>query len=165
MVVDIATREVRAAAGSANRASAGRLDRSHQPAALAGLDAEAFHLRSLHSTMVWRRLIRASPIRRAVMRVTGLTISIRTFRGDVTVTEALQHSLNIPAVSALDAVGAQRFAAALAFAGADLSMPLAADDDAGLAIALGGMGHDGARYRLALCRAWRWRACVAASLD
>jgi penicillin-binding protein 1C len=43
-------------------------------------------------------------------------------------------------VSALDAVGAQRFAAALAFAGADLSMPLSADDDAGLAIALGGAG-------------------------
>jgi penicillin-binding protein 1C len=58
----------------------------------------------------------------------------------VTVAQALQHSLNVPAVSALDAVGAQRFAAALAFAGADLSMPLSADEDAGLAIALGGAG-------------------------
>jgi penicillin-binding protein 1C len=64
----------------------------------------------------------------------------RTFRGDVTIAQALQHSLNIPAVSALDAIGAQRFAAALSFAGADLSMPLTADDDAGLAIALGGAG-------------------------
>src|SRR5262245_3760101 len=64
----------------------------------------------------------------------------RVFRGDVTVAQALQHSLNVPAVSALDAVGARRFAAALSFAGADLSMPLTADDDAGLAIALGGAG-------------------------
>ena len=64
----------------------------------------------------------------------------RTFRGDVTVAQALQHSLNVPAVAALDAVGAQRFAAALSFAGADLSMPLTADEDAGLAIALGGAG-------------------------
>jgi penicillin-binding protein 1C len=58
----------------------------------------------------------------------------------VTVAEALQHSLNVPAVSALDAVGARRFAAQLAFAGADLSLPLDADDDGGLAIALGGAG-------------------------
>src|SRR5262245_58216189 len=64
----------------------------------------------------------------------------RTFRGDVTVAQALQHSLNVPAVSALDAVGARRFAAALSFAGADLSLPLSADDDTGLAIALGGAG-------------------------
>src|SRR5262245_708617 len=64
----------------------------------------------------------------------------RVFRGDVTVAQALQHSLNVPAVSALDAIGARRFASALAFAGADLSMPLTAADDAGLAIALGGAG-------------------------
>jgi penicillin-binding protein 1C len=64
----------------------------------------------------------------------------RTFRGDVTVAQALQHSLNVPAVSALDAIGARRFAAALAFAGADLSMPLTSDEETGLAIALGGAG-------------------------
>ncbi|MFT6462539.1 MAG: penicillin-binding protein 1C, partial [Maricaulis maris] len=37
----------------------------------------------------------------------------RRFRGDVTIAEALQHSLNIPAVTTLDGVGARRFNAAL----------------------------------------------------
>src|ERR1700759_1083172 len=67
----------------------------------------------------------------------------RVFRGDVTITEALQHSLNVPAVEALDAVGARRFAATLSFAGADLSLPLDADDDVGLPVALGGAGGAG----------------------
>ena len=64
----------------------------------------------------------------------------RTFRGDVTITEALQHSLNVPAVETLDAVGASRFMAGLRFAGADPAILDGADADAGLAIALGGAG-------------------------
>lgn len=64
----------------------------------------------------------------------------RRFRGDVTMTEALQHSLNIPAVTTLDNVGARRFSAALGFAGAQPERPHGAARDDGLAVALGGAG-------------------------
>lgn len=45
------------------------------------------------------------------------------FRGPVTARDALQQSLNIPAVSLMDAVGPSRFAAHLAHAGASLRLP------------------------------------------
>ncbi|PIW28822.1 MAG: penicillin-binding protein 1C [Rhodobacterales bacterium CG15_BIG_FIL_POST_REV_8_21_14_020_59_13] len=64
----------------------------------------------------------------------------RMFRGDVTVAEALQHSLNVPAVETLDAVGASRFAAGLRFAGASPTISSGASEETGLAIALGGAG-------------------------
>lgn len=64
----------------------------------------------------------------------------RTFRGDVTIAEALQHSLNVPAVQVLDAVGANRFLAAMSFAGGRAIVPRSREGDAGLAIALGGLG-------------------------
>ena len=64
----------------------------------------------------------------------------RTFRGDVTIAEALQHSLNVPAVQVLDAVGANRFLAAMSFAGGRAIVPRSNEGDAGLAIALGGLG-------------------------
>lgn len=64
----------------------------------------------------------------------------RSFRGDVTVSEALQHSLNVPAVLALDRVGPQRFAATLALAGAPPRLNDGAGEGAGLALALGGAG-------------------------
>ncbi|WP_370338245.1 penicillin-binding protein 1C [Parvularcula marina] len=64
----------------------------------------------------------------------------RTFRGEVTIAAALQHSLNVPAVQVLDEVGAARFLSALTFAGGSPSMPSSADSDVGLAIALGGLG-------------------------
>jgi penicillin-binding protein 1C len=61
-----------------------------------------------------------------------------SFRGTVTVREALQFSLNVPAVAVLDRVGPSRLAARLAQAGASLKLP---DGDApGLAIGLGGVG-------------------------
>jgi penicillin-binding protein 1C len=61
-----------------------------------------------------------------------------SFRGTVTVREALQFSLNVPAVAVLDRVGPSRLAARLAQAGASLTLP---DGDApGLAIGLGGVG-------------------------
>jgi penicillin-binding protein 1C len=60
------------------------------------------------------------------------------FKGTVTVREALQFSLNVPAVAVLDRVGPSRLAARLAQAGAALTLP---DGDApGLAIGLGGAG-------------------------
>ena len=64
----------------------------------------------------------------------------RMFRGDVRVADALQHSLNIPAVVMLDRVGPERFAAQLAAAGARPRISGGAEHEAGLAIALGGAG-------------------------
>ncbi len=64
----------------------------------------------------------------------------RTFRGEVRVREALQHSLNVPAVTMLDRIGAARFAAVLRAAGVRLRTPHRADNKPGLALALGGAG-------------------------
>jgi penicillin-binding protein 1C len=62
------------------------------------------------------------------------------FRGEVSAAEALQYSLNVPAVAVLERLGARRFTAALAAAGIRLSLPAAADAEPGLAVALGGAG-------------------------
>lgn len=64
----------------------------------------------------------------------------RSFRGEVRVKDALQHSLNVPAVAALERVGANRFANILRNVGIDLRMPGGPDDESGLALALGGAG-------------------------
>jgi penicillin-binding protein 1C len=61
----------------------------------------------------------------------------KSFRGVVTVREALQQSYNLPAVQLLRAVGPARFAATLAGAGAPLALPGGAPS---LPIALGGAG-------------------------
>ncbi|MBL4801133.1 MAG: penicillin-binding protein 1C, partial [Emcibacter sp.] len=60
------------------------------------------------------------------------------FNGEVSIEYALRHSLNIPAVKVLSRVGAERFAAKLALAGVPLTIP--GDQEAGLALALGGAG-------------------------
>ncbi len=64
----------------------------------------------------------------------------RTFRGEVRVREALQHSLNLPAVRTLEGVGAARFSALMRAAGVVLRTPPRAEPKAGLALALGGAG-------------------------
>jgi penicillin-binding protein 1C len=64
----------------------------------------------------------------------------RRFHGEVTLQEALQHSLNLPAVATLDRIGAGRFEAALTNAGAAIYMPRRAVVEPGLALALGGVG-------------------------
>ena len=64
----------------------------------------------------------------------------KQFRGEIRLREALQHSLNVPAVHALDWVGPDRFAATLRAAGATVSAPGQAGDKPGLALALGGAG-------------------------
>jgi penicillin-binding protein 1C len=64
----------------------------------------------------------------------------RRYHGDVRVYEALAHSLNVPAVLALDKVGTKRFEAALRLTGSKLVVPNSGDGEAGLAIALGGLG-------------------------
>jgi len=64
----------------------------------------------------------------------------RRFHGDVRLEDALRHSLNLPAVETLDRVGAARFQAALANAGAPTLLPRRALAEPGLALALGGVG-------------------------
>jgi len=61
------------------------------------------------------------------------------FLGQVSAREALQYSLNVPAVAVLDRLGPSRFLAALAAAGVHLKLPQPAVGP-GLAIALGGDG-------------------------
>ncbi len=60
------------------------------------------------------------------------------FQGQVTARTALQHSLNIPAVSVLNEIGAPQFVARLKNAGAGIVIP--DTSPAGLALALGGLG-------------------------
>lgn len=64
----------------------------------------------------------------------------RRFHGEVTLEDALRHSLNLPAVATLERIGAGRFEAALTRAGAEVRMPHRADAEPGLALALGGVG-------------------------
>ncbi|MEM9839519.1 MAG: penicillin-binding protein 1C [Pseudomonadota bacterium] len=64
----------------------------------------------------------------------------RTFHGELTVATALQHSLNVPAVLLLDAVGTDRFLGVLEVAEITAEIPDIGDNGAGLAVALGGMG-------------------------
>jgi penicillin-binding protein 1C len=64
----------------------------------------------------------------------------RRFHGDVTLEDALRHSLNLPAVATLERIGAGRFHAALRRAGADVRLPRRAIAEPGLALALGGVG-------------------------
>lgn len=61
------------------------------------------------------------------------------FRGEVTAREALQYSLNVPAVAVLDRLGPARFTSALGAAGIRLKLPQPTSEP-GLAVALGGDG-------------------------
>lgn len=61
-----------------------------------------------------------------------------TFRGEVTAAQALQLSLNIPAVTLLAEVGPHQMLSAMGRAGMDISLP--EGEEPGLAIALGGLG-------------------------
>lgn len=139
VVVEIASRRIRAAVGSAGRDRAGGwIDLTNRPRSPGStLKPFIYGLAFDDGVAAPRTRIADAPTRFASYRPDNFD---RTFRGDVTIAEALQHSLNVPAVAALDAVGARRFAAALAFAGADLATPLDADNETGLAVALGGAG-------------------------
>jgi penicillin-binding protein 1C len=61
------------------------------------------------------------------------------FQGEVSAREALQYSLNVPAVAVLERLGPSRFIAALASCGIHLHLPQPSAEP-GLAIALGGAG-------------------------
>lgn len=64
----------------------------------------------------------------------------RVFHDKVTVREALAHSLNVPAVATLERLGPETFAGRIEAAGAHLARPKAQLKEAGLALALGGEG-------------------------
>lgn len=64
---------------------------------------------------------------------------LHTYHGEVSVREALQQSLNIPAVAVLERVGPGRVAARLQQAGINLHWP-AGQTDPGLPLVLGGVG-------------------------
>src|SRR5688572_16930833 len=61
------------------------------------------------------------------------------FRGSITAREALQASLNIPAVALLDRIGPQRFVQRIGEAGVSLAFPEQSKSP-GLPVALGGVG-------------------------
>ena len=80
-------------------------------------------------------LIEDRPVRYGSYRPENFDL---TFQGTVTVRQALQKSLNVPAVAVLDAIGSSRLTARLAQAGVPLVLP---DGEVpGLAMGLGGVG-------------------------
>ena len=64
----------------------------------------------------------------------------RVFHGQVTAREALNYSLNMPAVATLDRIGPQAFQSRLEASGIRMVRPRSATVDPGLSLALGGEG-------------------------
>ncbi|MEO1303455.1 MAG: penicillin-binding protein 1C [Pseudomonadota bacterium] len=139
LVIDSATRAVRAAVGSADRnRPGGWLDLTHQPRSPGStLKPFIYALAFDDGSAAPSTRIADLPKRFAAYQPENFD---RLFRGDVRVSEALQHSLNVPAVLALDRIGPQRFAAALTLSGAYPRIAGAASKEPGLALALGGAG-------------------------
>ncbi|MEL7283541.1 MAG: penicillin-binding protein 1C, partial [Pseudomonadota bacterium] len=139
LVVDIPTRAVRAAIGSAGRdRPGGWLDLTDQPRSPGStLKPFIYALAFDDGAAAPSTRIADLPKRFASYQPENFD---RLFRGDVRISEALQHSLNVPAVLTLDRIGPQRFAAALALSGASPRISGAASKEPGLALALGGAG-------------------------
>lgn len=138
IVVDIPTRAVRASIGSASRARPGGWLDLTRTARSPGSTLKPFIYAMTFDDGVALpgTLITDLPRRFAAYQPENFD---RSFRGDVSIADALQHSLNIPAVIALDRIGPERFAANLSLAGARPRVSGPAKD-AGLALALGGAG-------------------------
>ena len=139
LVVDVPTRTVRAAVGSADRKRPGGwIDLTAQARSPGStLKPFIYALAFDDGSAAPSTRIADLPKRFASYQPENFD---RLFRGDVRVSEALQHSLNVPAVLTLDRIGPQRFAAALALSGAYPRISGAARKDPGLALALGGAG-------------------------
>lgn len=139
MVVDIPSRAVRASIGSASRArDGGWLDLTRQPRSPGSTLKPFIYAMTFDDGVATPGTVVSDlPKRFASYQPDNFD---RNFRGDVTVSQALQHSLNVPAVIALDRVGPERFAAQLQLAGAKPRVYGRAVSDAGLALALGGAG-------------------------
>lgn len=139
MVVDIPSRAVRASIGSVSRKRPGGwLDLTQQTRSPGStLKPFIYALTFDDGAARPETIINDLPKRFAAYQPDNFD---RNFRGDVTVAQALQHSLNVPAVMALERVGPERFAAQLRLAGADIKIHGQADKSPGLALALGGAG-------------------------
>jgi penicillin-binding protein 1C len=139
LAVDLRTREVRARVGGAGRERAGgyidmtRAVRSPGSALKPFLYAIAFD----EGIAAPETLVRDAPRRFGGYLPENFD---RRFHGDVSLEDALRHSLNLPAVATLERIGAGRFHAALRRTGADVRLPRRADAEPGLALALGGVG-------------------------
>ncbi len=139
LVIEIETRAVRALVGSAGRNRAGGwLDLTAAPRSPGStLKPLVYGLAFEDGLAAPETLIEDLPARFANYRPENFD---RSFRGEVTIADALQHSLNVPAVRVLDEVGAARFASVLDHAGARPQIPGALEGASGLAVALGGLG-------------------------
>ncbi|WP_298917623.1 penicillin-binding protein 1C [uncultured Algimonas sp.] len=139
MVVHVPTREVRALVGTGARDHAGgwidMTDRVRSPGST--LKPFIYALAQDDGTLDLESEVRDAPTRFGSYRPENFT---RRYHGRVTVREALQHSLNVPAVAALHQVGADRFRAALAAAGPQARGRVGDREGEGLALALGGTG-------------------------
>lgn len=139
LVVETRTRQVRAAIGSASRQRAGGwLDLTAQVRS-PGSTLKPFIYAMAFDDGAARPATRIADLPKRFSAYQPENFD-RSFRGDVSVAQALQHSLNIPAVLVLDRIGADRFSAALRLAGAPPRLVGGAESRPGLALALGGAG-------------------------
>jgi len=139
MVVDNATREIRAYAGSSDFFDDGRFGQIDMVHAIRSpgstlkpfIYGMAFDDLLLHpQTIVADVPTRFGPYQPENFR--------NVFRGEVTAREALQQSLNVPAVAVLEAVGPGRFDARLRSSG--IYLRYGGHAEPGLPLALGGVG-------------------------
>jgi len=139
MAVELESRAVRARIGGAGRERAGgyidmtRAIRSPGSALKPFLYAIAFD----EGIAAPETLVRDAPRRFGGYLPENFD---RRFHGDVSLEDALRHSLNLPAVATLERIGAGRFHASLTRAGAEVRLPQRAISEPGLALALGGVG-------------------------
>ena len=139
LVVHAPSREVRALVGTGARDHAGgwidMTDRVRSPGST--LKPFVYALARDDGLLDMGSEVRDAPTRFGHYRPENFT---RRYHGRVTVEEALQHSLNVPAVTVLDQVGADRFRAALNASGPTVRGRRGEGRGEGLAVALGGTG-------------------------
>ncbi|GLQ20210.1 penicillin-binding protein 1C [Algimonas porphyrae] len=139
LIVHAPSREVRALVGTGARHHAGgwidMTDRVRSPGST--LKPFIYAMARDDGTLDLQSDVRDAPTRFGSYRPENFT---RRYHGQVTIREALQHSLNVPAVMALHAVGADRFRAAMSAAGPQARGRIGDAQGDGLALALGGTG-------------------------
>ena len=87
-----------------------------------------------------------------------------SFNGNVSVAEALQHSLNVPAVLALDRVGPERFAASASSCGGKSADLFRREGRGWVSDCAWRCWTDRKRAGFAICEPWRWRHRKATDL-
>jgi penicillin-binding protein 1C len=139
MVVDLQTRQVLASIGSTHR---------QRPGGWLDLTRRKRSPGSTLKPLVYG-LAMQEGIVRAETRIADLPSRFgtyepqnfaRDFAGELTVGDALRHSLNVPAVLILDRLGPDRLLGAMRQAGMSPDMPMTGERESGLAVTLGGVG-------------------------